>query len=152
MRFNIKKLDHINIVVSNLEEAKAFFLKFGFQVEDEATLQGEWISNVVGLNNAHARYIKLASPGSDTNLELIEYITPRSKDKDPLMSQANQIGFRHIAFEVNNIDEITEYLKSSGIQCFSDVQTIKTKGKSLVYFLGPDGIILELAQYFDKSS
>ena len=59
----------------------------------------------------------------------------------------NRIGLRHIAFEVENIDEVTEKLKSKGVEFLSPVQTHPQSGKRLVYFLGPDGILLELAQY-----
>ncbi len=37
----IQGLDHINIVVSNLEEARAFFLNFGFIEHDAAELTGD---------------------------------------------------------------------------------------------------------------
>jgi catechol 2,3-dioxygenase-like lactoylglutathione lyase family enzyme len=142
----LKKLDHINIVVSNLQKAKAFFIQLGFSVLDEAELEGEWISKVVGLEHVRARYVQLASPGTETNLELIEYSSPVS-ERDPEMSRANQIGLRHIAFEVEDIESVVQNLQAQGIQFFSPVQTYAKKGKKIVYFLGPDGILLELAQY-----
>ncbi len=142
----VKKLDHISIVVSDLERAKAFFTQFGFSVKDEARLAGEWLSALIGLENVHARYAQLSSLASTTNLELIQYISPPS-ERDPQMSKANQIGFRHIAFEVDNIDEVVQALKSKGIEFLSPIQTYGKTGKKIVYLLGPDGIILELAQY-----
>ena len=141
-----KKLDHINIVVSNLEKTKEFLIQFDFSVIDEGELKGEWISAVVGLENVHARYVRLSSPGSNTKLELIKYNYPPS-ERDPEISKANRIGFRHIALEVENIEKITQVLKNKGIRFLSQVQTHEKSGKKIVYFLGPDGIILELAQY-----
>ena len=141
-----KKLDHINIVVSNLEKTKEFLTQFDFSVIDEGELMGEWISAVVGLENVHARYVRLSSPGSNTKLELIKYSSPPS-ERDPEISKANRIGFRHIALEVENIEKITQVLKNKGIRFLSQVQTHEKSGKKIVYFLGPDGIILELAQY-----
>jgi glyoxylase I family protein len=63
------------------------------------------------------------------------------------MGKANQIGFRHIAFEVENIDEIVQDMKDKGIKFISSIHTYPKTGKRLVYFWGPDGILLELAQY-----
>ncbi len=142
----LKKINHVNIVVSNLEETKAFFVQLGFEVGDESELSGEWISSIVGLSDVSARYVTLSLPGTETNLELIEYTSPPS-EKDPNMDKANQIGFRHIAFEVNNIDNEVHRLKEKGIKFLSVIHTYPKTGKRLVYLWGPDRILLELAQY-----
>jgi catechol 2,3-dioxygenase-like lactoylglutathione lyase family enzyme len=142
----LKKINHINVVVSNLDEAKSFFVQLGFTVGDESELSGEWISSIVALSNVMARYATLNLPGTETNLELIEYASPPS-ERDPNMGKANQMGFRHIAFEVENIDEIVQDLKDKGIKFISSIHTYPKTGKRLVYFWGPDGILLELAQY-----
>jgi|TARA_Y100000031_G_scaffold75834_1_gene83527 catechol 2,3-dioxygenase-like lactoylglutathione lyase family enzyme len=142
----LKKINHINVVVSDLDEARSFFIQLGFTVGDESELSGEWISSIVGLPNVVARYATLKLPGTETNLELIEYTSPPS-ERDPNMGKANQIGFRHIAFEVENIDKIVQDLQDKGIKFISSIHTYPKTGKRLVYFCGPDGILLELAQY-----
>lgn len=141
----LKKIDHISIVVSNVTEATEFFASLGFSVQDESILEGEWISSIVGLDDVKALYVRLSLPGAATYLELMEYCSPPSQ-RDTGISKANQMGFRHIAFEVDNIDEIVEKLQAQGIQFQSRVQD-NNAGKQLIYFLGPDGVILELAQY-----
>ncbi len=142
----LKNINHVNIVVSNLEESKAFFVQLGFEVGDESGLTGEWISSIVGLPDVNASYVTLSLPGTETNLELIEYTSPLS-GKDPDMYKANQIGFRHIAFEVDNIDDEVHSLKEKGIKFLSEIHTYPKTGKRLVYLWGPDRILLELAQY-----
>lgn len=142
----IQRLDHINIVVSNLEEAREFFLNFGFVEQDAAELAGEWISAIVGLEGVRARYVALHLPGSTTNLELIEYQSPPS-GRDPATGRANQIGFRHLAFAVDDIEGEIERLRRAGIAFLSEVRTFAKTGKKLVYFYGPDSILLELAEY-----
>jgi len=142
----LKRINHVNVVVSNLDKAKGFFIQLGFTIGDESELSGEWISSIVGLRNVRARYSTLSLPGTETNLELIEYATPPS-ERDPNMDKANQIGFRHIAFEVENIDKVVQEFKDKGIKFISPIHTYPRTGKRLVYFWGPDGILLELAQY-----
>lgn len=141
-----KRINHVNIVVSNLEETKPFFIQLGFEVGDESELSGEWISSIVSLPDVKARYVTLSLPGTETNLELIEYASP-PPGKDPNMDKANQIGFRHIAFEVDNIEDEVCRLKEIGITFLSSIHTYPKTGKRLVYFWGPDRILLELAQY-----
>ena len=142
----IERLDHINIVVSDLEKTKAFFLLLGFQEDDSAELSGDWISSIVGLRDVRARYVALSLPGSNTNIELIEYESPGS-ERDPQLSNANQIGFRHLALTVDDIAAEVRRLTQAGIEFLSSVQTYEKTGKKLVYFYGPDGILFELAEY-----
>jgi catechol 2,3-dioxygenase-like lactoylglutathione lyase family enzyme len=142
----ILRPDHINIVVSNLLEAEQFFLQLGFRKIDSAHLTGEWISSIVGLENVEADYVALEFPGSTTRLELIHYSRPKST-ADPGIGRANSIGFRHLAFTVDNIEEEVEKLKKSGIRFLSNVHVYEKSGKKLVYFHGPDNILLELAEY-----
>jgi catechol 2,3-dioxygenase-like lactoylglutathione lyase family enzyme len=77
-------------------------------------------------------------------LELIKYYTPGGS-VDPHISKPNQIGFRHIALEVEDIENVVIDLKKKGITFFSDIQT--HDNKKLCYFLGIEGIILEFAEY-----
>jgi catechol 2,3-dioxygenase-like lactoylglutathione lyase family enzyme len=141
----IKKIDHINVVVRDLDAAKNFFMHFGFNVLREGELEGEWIEKIVGLSHVSANYIALALPDTQTNIELIKYYSPEG-ESDPKLSLPNQIGFRHIAMEVKEIEKIVSDLKRKGITFFSNVQTYDDT-KKLCYFLGPEGIIIELAEY-----
>lgn len=144
--FMIKKIDHMNIVVSNFEESVSFFKSLNFHLLDEATLEGEWISSVVNLPNVKAKYAKMSLENDSACVELIQYLTPRS-GKDPQTSQANQMGYRHMALNVENIEEVVEKIKEQGRKFLSPIVEYKRTGKKIVYFLGPDGIIMELAQY-----
>lgn len=141
----IKKIDHINIVVRDLEGAKSFFVDLGFVVLKQDRLSGEAIEKIVNLPSVDAEYVALAIPGTQTNLELIQYKSPIGQS-DPRISLPNQIGLRHIALEVKNIEAAVAELKSKGIRFFSDIQVYNVT-KKLCYFLGPEGIIIELAEY-----
>jgi catechol 2,3-dioxygenase-like lactoylglutathione lyase family enzyme len=77
MRFT--KIDHINIVVQDLEAAKAFFKEIGFVVLKEGRLEGEWFEKIVNLSPVGADYAALALPDTQTNLELFTYYSPQGK-------------------------------------------------------------------------
>jgi catechol 2,3-dioxygenase-like lactoylglutathione lyase family enzyme len=139
------KIDHINIVVNDLADAKQFFSTLGFVVIKEGELEGDWIDKIVKLPHVKAKYVALALPNTQTNLELIQYYSPVG-EKDPKMSSPNQIGFRHMALEVKDIENVVATLKENGVTFFSDIQVYNVT-KKLCYLLGPEGIIIELAEY-----
>ncbi len=142
----IKGLDHINIVVNDLEAAQRFFEMFGFAAVDASELSGPWISAVVRLEGVVARYVRLALPETDLKVELIAYDHPPS-EKAGAPGMANAIGFRHLAFTVENIEDEMARLRSRGVEFLSEVFVYEKLGKKLVYFYGPEGILLELAEY-----
>lgn len=138
-------IDHINICVKDLPAAKAFFLDLGFVVNKEGALEGAWMDKVTGLHGVKAAYVAMGLPGHETNLELIEYASPIGS-VDPAISKPNQIGFRHMAFAVEDIEKTMSNLKAKNVNFLSDIQKYGEK-KKLCYLLGPEGIILELAEY-----
>jgi catechol 2,3-dioxygenase-like lactoylglutathione lyase family enzyme len=140
-----KKIDHINIVVQDLEAAKNFFLNLGFIVLRQGILEGEWMDKLANLPQVKAEHITLTIPQTQTNLELIKYYAPQGQD-DPQVSMPNGMGFRHMSLEVQDIESAVRDLKQKGITFFSDIQTYNN-AKKLCYFFGPEGIILELAEY-----
>jgi catechol 2,3-dioxygenase-like lactoylglutathione lyase family enzyme len=146
----IQRMDHINVVVSDIEQARVFFEKIGFEEIDSADLSGDTFAVATGLEDIEAKFVALALPGAQTKLELIQYIMP-SGGIDPRIAQANQIGLRHIAFAVDDIQAEVGRMKANGIEFRSDIQTWEQSGKKIVYFYGPDGILLELAEYPDKN-
>jgi len=148
---NVTRIDHINIVVSDLETATRFFCRLGFSVIHRGVLKGEWISAIVNLDDVEASYVQLALEGSETRLELLTYVRPASSAFSG-RSHPNALGIRHIAFAVADIDRLVAGLKKEDVEFFGGVQTYPETGKKLVYFYGPDGIILEFAQYPEPPS
>lgn len=144
----LKRIDHVNIVVSDLKAAADFFCRLGFSIQHQGDLEGLWISSIVNLDNVRASYVQLSLDRSGSNLELIEFQNPQSPSRGiESKSIPNQLGIRHIAFEVDDIEALVDRLRIEGIEFFGEVQTYPATGKKLVYCYGPDGIILEFAQY-----
>src|SRR5215207_6981757 len=70
------QIDHINLVVEDLEKMTAFYVDvLGLKITKRATITGEWISRVVGLNDAHGDVVYLDFP-SGPRIELIKYNRP----------------------------------------------------------------------------
>ncbi|NQT61154.1 MAG: VOC family protein [Bacteroidetes bacterium] len=137
-------IHHINIVVKDLEISRNFFQLFGFSIVHEKTIQGDWLDNVTGLEGVLANYISLKHEDSSVTLELLQYQNPVG-NTDSQISFPNQIGFRHLALDVDNIEKEIERLTKLGVKFFGEIQ-VNSYGRKMCYFTGPDGILLELIQ------
>ena len=105
----ISHIDHINIVVHDLQAAQQFFEQLGLQAVAQRTLEGKWIDKTVRLEGVRARFVAMQIPNAQTVLELLSYDRPVGQH-DPLMGYANQIGIRHFAFCVDDIDAWYQHL------------------------------------------
>ncbi|HSX09517.1 MAG TPA: VOC family protein [Candidatus Saccharimonadales bacterium] len=146
MSILFKKIDHINIVVKDLEKTKNFFVSLGFTIQHEGLLEGKWLDNLTKLKNVKAEYVALSLNDGETNLELLKFNNPENLstcDNDVI----NKTGFRHMAFEVEKIEDVVDALKKDNIEFFSEIQTYPETNKKLCYMRGPEGIMLELAEY-----
>lgn len=146
------KIDHINIVTSSIEKSVAFYSAvLGMTQTFEATLEGDWIEAVTGLENLSARCVFLEFPDCDVRLELLEYSTPRGEIVD-INSLSNTIGLRHFAFETDDMDALVAKLQAANVHFVSPPVTVPfpvgNRGtKRLCYFHDPDGTLLEVAEY-----
>ncbi|HEX9323335.1 MAG TPA: VOC family protein, partial [Xanthobacteraceae bacterium] len=48
------RMDNVAIVVEDLKAAIAFFVELGLELEGEATVEGQWVDRVVGLNGVRS--------------------------------------------------------------------------------------------------
>jgi catechol 2,3-dioxygenase-like lactoylglutathione lyase family enzyme len=138
------RIDHIGVVVNDLEVAKEFFVDFGFSVVGEAEEQSELLDKVTGVKDSKSRIVFLEAPNGQINLELSTFIHPSDKS-EPQESVIYSHGIRHLAFVVENIEVIVSELKQKGYDVFVDIYNYQDVYK-LCYFHGPEGIIIELAE------
>jgi catechol 2,3-dioxygenase-like lactoylglutathione lyase family enzyme len=150
----IRAIDHLNIVVSDLDRSLRFYVgTLGFTKTKEAYLEGEWIDRIVGLAGVKARAAFIVAPAGEPRIELLEYATPKGGSFAG-NSQANTVGLRHIALRVDDMTAMVARLRAADVKVFSapvrvpaGVVQHDAGEKTLVYFLDPDGVILELAEY-----
>lgn len=150
----IRAIDHINIVVSDLERSVKFYTELlGFKEINRVHLEGEWIEEIVGLKDVAADVVFIVAPEEEPKVELLCYKTPDGESLPP-NSLANTIGLRHIAFRVDDIQTAAKKLEDAGVKLLSKPiavpQTLMADNpirKTLCYFHDPDGVLLEIAEY-----
>jgi catechol 2,3-dioxygenase-like lactoylglutathione lyase family enzyme len=141
----ISRIDHLNIVVSDIEKSIAFFRLLGFEEGLGAELDPAFLARLTAIAGARGRFVTMRHPGSDVTIELLHF--DADAGTDPQLGRADRIGLRHLAFAVTDIEATVAGLRAAGVEFLSPIQTWEKTGKRLVYFLGPDGILLELAEY-----
>jgi catechol 2,3-dioxygenase-like lactoylglutathione lyase family enzyme len=144
----IKHIDHIGINVENLESAKVFFTDLGFTVMGEATMQGDLVERVIGLKDVRDDLVMLQAPDGQLNIELIKFHSPVDPEGVRIPA-ANTLGMRHLAFQVDNLEEIVIPLKQKGYELMGEIQNYEDIWK-LCYVRGPEGLIVELAEQIEK--
>ncbi len=149
----IERIDHVNLVVEDLPAMTAFYREvLGLRVTREVSIRGDWIEALTGLEDVEADVVYLEAQ-TGAPLELISYRTPRGPRPDGL-GAPNTMGIRHVAFHVQNLDELVERVKASGQGSVSEVQTVPAaqvefagRQKRIVYCRDPEGNLLELCHY-----
>jgi catechol 2,3-dioxygenase-like lactoylglutathione lyase family enzyme len=138
------RFDHMGVVVADLDAVAAFFLDLGFQREGGATVEGEWVDKVVGVDGVRAELVMVRTPDGSGKLELTKFHAPvDNEDVHPL--PANRLGLRHIAFEVHDLNTIVDGLRDKGFATVGDVRDFENTYR-LCYVRGPEGLIIELAE------
>lgn len=130
----VKKIDHIGIAVSNLEEALKFY-------------EGVLGMNLQGTEIVEEQKVKVAFlPIGDTEIELLE-----STDKDGPIArfiEKKGEGIQHIAYRVDDIEKEIEEMKQKGIRMIDEVPRYGAGGAKIA-FLHPkstNGVLIELCQ------
>ena len=124
MDFN--KIHHVAIICSNYEISKEFYVeKLGFEIIRE-------------IYREERQSYKLDLKLGESQIELFSF--PNSP-KRPSYPEA--CGLRHLAFEVDDIEEAVKELKGKNIQV-EEVRIDEYTEKKFTFFNDPDGLPLEL--------
>src|SRR5690242_12830890 len=140
----VRRLEHVGVIVDDLEAATQFFLDLGLEREGATTVEGDWVDNIVGLKDARADIVIVQTPDGTGKVELSKFHRP-ADTRGPEAAAANRLGIRHILFAVDGLDEILDKLRGTGFGLVGKVQDYAGIYR-LCYVRGPEGIIVELAE------
>ena len=124
---NLSAIHHVAIIVSDYEASKDFYVnKLGFSIirENYRPERKDW---------------KLDLRLSDSvELEIFAEENPPKRVNRP-----EACGLRHLAFQVDSVEETVNELAARGIVC-EPVRVDTYTGKKMTFFFDPDGLPLEL--------
>jgi catechol 2,3-dioxygenase-like lactoylglutathione lyase family enzyme len=155
--------DHTGITVPDIKQAADFFInvlgcKEAMSFGPFADEKGNFMADLLNVNpRAVIKEITLVRCGYGSNIELFQYSSPDQKTVEPKNSD---IGGYHIALYVDDIKAAKDYLDSKGVKTFFGpfpVNEGPAAGQSIVYFLAPWGLQMEIISYpkgmaYEKSS
>ena len=137
-------MDNVGIVVDDLKAAIAFFLALGLELEGEATVEGELVDRVVGLDGVRSDIAMLRTPDGHGRLELSKFHTPPATAAEP-NAPVNRLGIGRIMFAVDDIDAVVAGLRARGSELVGEVVQYEDSYR-LCYVRGPEGIMVALAE------
>jgi catechol 2,3-dioxygenase-like lactoylglutathione lyase family enzyme len=140
----VQRLEHVGVVVDDLEGAKAFFVALGLEVDGEATVEGRLVDRINGLEGVRADVVILRAPDGGSALELARYRSP-AYEGDDAPAPPNTPGIRHILFAVDDIQASLAGLQAHGGELVGELVNYENS-YWLCYVRGPAGIIVELAE------
>jgi catechol 2,3-dioxygenase-like lactoylglutathione lyase family enzyme len=143
-RMTIKRMDHVGIVVEDLADAVAFFVELGLAPQGEASVEGDWVGRVIGLDGVRAQIAMLRTPDGHGRIELVEFHAPTA-DGGHTREPANALGIRHVTFTVEDIESVLARLEARGAELVGELVRYEDSYR-LCYVRGPAGIIVELAE------
>ena len=140
----IQRMDHVGVVVDDLEAAKAFFVDLGMELEGEAPIEGRWVDRVNGIDRVQVDIAMMRTPDGHGRLELTKFHTPTAVSAEP-ENAPNTLGLRSIMFTVDDIDATVAGLRARGAELVGEVAQYQDSYR-LCYARGPEGIIIALAE------
>ena len=123
----LNKIHHIAIICSDYQKSRHFYSEIlGFKILLEA------------YREERQSYKLDLEVGNQYQIELFSFPEPPARPSRP-----EAAGLRHLAFEVDDIDEAISHIKAFGI-AIEPVRIDEFTGKRFTFFADPDGLPLEL--------
>ena len=142
---SLQRMDHVGVVVDDLEAATAFFAELGMELEGAAPVEGRWADRVSGLDGIRVDIAMMRTPDGHGRLELTKFRRPAAVSAESANAPANTLGIRNIMFAVYDIDDVIARLLTHGAELVGEVAQYEDSYR-LCYVRGPAGIIVALAE------
>ena len=126
----ITAIHHIAIICSDYDRSKNFYVEIlGFSIVQE-TFRAE--------RNSYKLDLKVTE---NAQIELFSFPNPPERASNP-----EACGLRHIAFQVNDVEQTVFYLKSKGLEV-ENIRVDEITGKKFTFFKDPDNLPLEIYEH-----
>ncbi len=141
----IRRMDHVSVVVDDLESAIAFFTELGMELEGRAPIEGPGVDLLNGLDAVRVDIAMMRTPDGHGALELTKFHNPTAVRAEPENALGNTLGIRSVMFLVDDVDTTVAGLRARGVKLVGEVVQYQDSYR-LCYVRGPEGIIVALAE------
>jgi catechol 2,3-dioxygenase-like lactoylglutathione lyase family enzyme len=144
----IQRMDHVSVVVDDLDAAIAFFVELGMELEGRAPIEGPSVDRLNGLDNVRVDIAMMRTPDGHGRLELTKFHSPAATSAGAENAPSNTLGLRSIMFAVDDLDGTVAGLEARGAALVGEVTQYEDSYR-LCYVRGPAGIIVALAEQLE---
>lgn len=139
-------LNHTGFVVKDIEKSIFFYTNaLGLHLDREAESSTPGLAQCVGYKEAHIKAALLTGADGHT-LELIQYINPAGVPREESAQYPRNLhGATHLAFIVDDIEEVFQRLLDNGAQKLNGPAIMRPELKAC-YLQDPDGNWIELME------
>ena len=123
----INKIHHIAVICSDYQKSKDFYVR----------ILGLTLINEVYRAERDSYKLDLEVNGQ-YQIELFSFPDPAVRPNYP-----EAAGLRHLAFEVDDVEEAVEYMKNHQVKV-EDIRVDPVTNKKFTFFPDPDGLPIEL--------
>ena len=135
-------MDHVGVVVDDLQAAIEFFLALGMELDGQSSVEGS--DRIVGLDGVRADLAFVRTPDGHGRLELTKFNAPAATSLEP-NAPANTPGLRHLTFAVDDLEATLDRVRPHGAELVGEVVQFGDTYR-LCFLRGPQGVIIELAE------
>ncbi len=135
---------HIGLVVEDLDETVRFLAVLGFDCGEPAVFSGEWIDQIVGLDDVTVETVMARTPDGNDMFEVVRFHSPSAGAQEPAPA-TNRPGLRHVAFNVDDVRGVVNRVREAGWDTVGEIVDYEDRFL-LCYVRGPEGLIVELAE------
>jgi len=123
---NINRVHHVAIICADYQKSKHFYTQIlGLKILREV------------YREERGSYKLDLEVGNQYQIELFSFPDPPARPSRPEAS-----GLRHLAFEVDNVDEAAAYINNLGVMT-EPIRMDEFTGKRFSFFADPDGLPVE---------
>ena len=140
----VRDFVHIGLVVEDLDESVRFLALLGFDCGKPGVYSGEWIDQIIGLDNVTVETVIARAPDGSDMFEVVRFQSPSAGAQEPAPA-ANRPGLRHIAFTVDDVRGVVDRVRTAGWDTVGEIVDYENT-YLLCYIRGPEGLIVELAE------
>ena len=143
----IYRMDHVGFVVEDLAAAVAFFVELGLELEGEASVEGAWVDQLVGLDGVRADIAFVRTPDGHSRVELSTFHAPVATGTAP-RAPVNTPGIPRLTFAVDAVDDVLDRLRAHGAELVGELAQYENYYR-YCYVRGPEGVIIGLVEKLD---
>jgi len=139
----IKNIRHTGIVVDDLDISLEFYCdNLGFVVAKRVDESGSFISAILGMDDITVTTVKMVL-NDGPMIELLDF---KSHKKERVMRTINDIGPTHIAFTVDNLNQVYRDFSRNGVVFISSPEISPDGYAKVAFCKAPEGTYIELVE------